>query len=91
MTIDEIKNYLSSECSKRGWAIDKFSGPKKEGIPDCVIKATGEILIYVELKAPGKIATSLQMNDQHGVQVFVVDSEENVDVLLSTIQRIVEA
>lgn len=90
ITIGEIESYLKKKCTEKGWACQKFSGPKKKGIPDCVITAPGGTVLYVEVKTPGKKPTSLQRNDSlnasHGIQVFVLSSRENVDILLNTFQ-----
>jgi len=94
-TIGEIESHLKKKCTEKGWACKKFSGSKKKGIPDCVITAPGGMLLYVEVKVPGKKATPLQRNDSlsasHGIHVFVVTSKENIDVLLNTFQAAIDA
>lgn len=94
-TIGEIEDHLRKKCSEKGWACKKFSGPKKKGIPDCVITAPGGTVLYVEMKVPGKKPTPLQRNDSlkatHGIYVFVVSSKENADVLVKTIQKTIDA
>ena len=94
-TIGEIENHLKKKCTEKGWACKKFSGPKKKGIPDCVITAPGGTVLYVEMKVPGKKPTPLQRNDSmsasHGIYVFVVTSKENIDVLLNTFQTAIDA
>ena len=93
-TIREIEKHLKKKCTEKGWTCQKFSGPKKKGIPDCVITAPGGTL-YVELKVPGKKPSPLQRNDSlsasHGIHVFVVNSKENIDVLLNTFQSATDA
>ena len=93
-TIGEIENHLKKKCTEKGWACKKFSGPKKKGIPDCVITAPGGTVLYVEMKTPGKKPTPLQRNDSlnatHGIHVFVVNSKENIDVLVNTIQTAID-
>lgn len=94
-TIGEIESHLKKKCTEKGWACKKFSGPKKKGIPDCVITAPGGTVLYVEVKVPGKKPTPLQRNDSlsasHGIHVFVVTSKENIDVLLNTFQTAIDA
>lgn len=89
-TIEKIESYLKNKCTEKGWACKKFSGPKKNGVPGCVITAPGGTVLYVEVKVPGKKPTPLQRNDSlstsHGIHVFVVTSKENIDVLLKTFQ-----
>jgi hypothetical protein len=93
--ITEIENHLIKKCTEKGWVCKKFSGPKKKGIPDCVITAPDGTVIYVEMKVPGKKPTRLQRNDSlsasHGIHVFVVNSKDNIDVLLNTIQTAIDA
>jgi Holliday junction resolvase len=94
-TIREIEDHLKKKCTEKGWACQKFSGPKKKGIPDCVITTPGGTVLYVEVKAPGKKPIPLQRNDSlstsHGIHVFVVSSKENIAVLLNTFQSATDA
>ena len=94
-TIEEIEIYLRKKCTDKCWTCKKFSGPKKKGIPDCIITAPDGMVFYVEMKVPGTKATPLQRNDtlsaSHGIHVFVVDSKENIDVLLNTIHTAIAA
>lgn len=94
-TIGEIESHLKKKCTEKGWAWQKFSGPKKKGIPDCVITTPGGTVLYVEVKVPGKKSTPLQRNDalsaSHGIHVFVVTSKESIDVLLNTFQTVTAA
>ncbi len=93
-TIKEIESHLKKKCTEKGWAWQKFSGPKKKGIPDCVITDPDGTVLYVEVKAPGKQPTPLQRNDSlsasHSIHVFVVNSKENIDVLLNTFQTVTD-
>jgi hypothetical protein len=88
--IREIENYLRKKCTEKGWACKNFSGPKKNGIPDCVITAPDGTVLYVEMIVPEKETTPLLRNDSligsHGIHVFLVNSKENIDVLVTTIQ-----
>jgi len=93
--IGAIENHLKKKCTENAWACKKFSGPKKKGIPDCVITSPGGVSLYVEMKAPGKKPVPLQRNDSlsasHGIHVFIVTSKENIDVLLDSFQAAIEA
>ena len=94
-TIGEIERHLKKKCTEKGWSYQRFSGPKKKGVPDCVITAPGGTVLYVEVKASGEKPTPLQRNDSlsvsHGIHVFVVTSKENIDVLLTTFQTVTGA
>ncbi len=93
-TIGELESHLKTKCTEKGLACQKFSGPKKKGIPDCVITAPGGTVLYVEMKVPGKKPIPLQRNDSlsasHGIHVFVVTSKENIDVLLNTFLAVID-
>ena len=95
ITIGKIESHLKKKCTEKGWACQKFTGPKKKGVPDCVITAPGGTALYVELKVPGKKSTPLQRNDSlsasHGIHAFVVTSKANIDVLLNTFQAAIDA
>ncbi len=94
-TIGEIETHLKQKCTEKGWACKKFSGPKKKGIPDCVITAPSGTVLYVEVKNPGEKPTPLRRNDtlsaSHGIHAFVVTSKGNIDVLLNTFQATIDA
>jgi hypothetical protein len=52
-------------------------------------------VIFVELKAPGKMPTHLQEKDHEkrramGYQVLVIDSEEKVDILVESIDAVLK-
>ena len=93
--IGEIESHLKTKCTEKGLAYKKFSGPKKKGIPDCVITAPSGMVLYVEVKVPGKKPTPLQRNDSlnasHGIHVFVVTSKENIDILINTFLTAIDA
>ncbi len=94
-TIKDIESHLKTKCAEKSWKYQKFSGPKKKDTPDCVITTPNGTVFYVEMKMPGNMPSSLQRNDSliasHGIHVFVVTSEENIDVLLNTFQAATDA
>lgn len=86
-----IEEYLRKQCKKRGWLCEKFTSPAKRSVPDRIVTAPGGRIFFVELKAPGKKATTLQNKDHEtrrnlGCFVTVIDTKVGVDVLLELIE-----
>ena len=66
----------------------KWVAPTTAGVPDRIVFLPGGVVIFVELKAPGKQSTPLQVRIQQmlsglGADVRVIDSLEAVDALFS--------
>ena len=64
---------------------DKFSSPGRRSVPDRIVTLPGNVVIFVELKAPGKKPTKLQLRDHArrkalGCDVRVIDSLDQVRV-----------
>jgi len=83
-----IENYLVKrvkECG--GWAI-KFVPTFVSGFPDRICLFPGAIILFIELKAPGKTPRKLQIVIHKklmalGFTVLVLDSKESIDETLS--------
>lgn len=65
----------------------KWTAPGTAGVPDRIVFLPGGVVIFVELKAPGRTSTALQVRIQQmlkalGADVRVIDSLEDVDALL---------
>ena len=79
-----IEEYLRLQCKKRGWLCEKFTSPSKRSVPDRLVTVPGGVMVFVELKAPGKKPTKLQAEDHKkrralGCTVEVIDTKEAVD------------
>jgi len=79
-----IEAYLRDEIRKAGGVAYKFVSPGNNGVPDRLVLLPGKRCIFVELKAPGKKSTALQLGQQEriaklGFKVFVADSKTEVD------------
>ena len=66
----------------------KWVAPTTAGVPDRIVFLPGGVVIFVELKAPGKQSTPLQVRIQQmlrdlGSDVRVIDSLEAVDALFT--------
>ena len=64
----------------------KWTSPGMTGVPDRIVFLPGGRIVFVELKAPGKKPTPLQLKVQQqiadlGFDVRVIDSVEEVNAL----------
>ena len=62
----------------------KFVSPGNDGVPDRLVCLPGGRIAFIELKAPGKKPTPLQVRQMErlrglGFMAFVIDSIEAVD------------
>lgn len=83
----DIEKYLREQVKKVKGIAYKFESPGNAGVPDRIVILPGNNIHFVELKAPGKKSTALQVNQQRkisnlGCSVWVIDSKEKVDVFL---------
>lgn len=80
----DIESYLREKVRELGGKAYKWVSPGSAGVPDrLVFLPTGRI-IPVELKAPGKKPTELQLKKHEeienlNIKVFVIDTKEKVD------------
>lgn len=80
----DVEKYLREKVKKLGGIAYKFESPGNAGVPDRLILLPGGRLHFVELKAPGKKPTPLQMSQHRkiqkvGFEVHVLDSKGAVD------------
>jgi hypothetical protein len=84
----DIEKYLREQVKKAKGIAYKFESPGNAGVPDRLVILPGNKIHFVELKAPGKRSTALQLNQQRkisnlGCSVFEIDSKEKVDAFLA--------
>ena len=78
-----IENRLKIEIEKKSGKAWKLTSPGVVGVPDRLIILPGGRIIFVELKVPGKVLTSIQkfrfkeLSDL-GCEVLCIDSIEKV-------------
>ena len=77
----DIERALYARVKALGGLCEKFVSPGRRSIPDRIITLPGGVIIFVEVKAPGKKPTSLQERDHAarrrlGCRVDVIDSME---------------
>ena len=87
MTEKSIEQYLVRKVRETGGKAYKFVSPGNAGVPDRLLIFPSGKVIFVELKAPGKVPTNLQKAKHRELEklkqrVFVVDSKEKVDAVL---------
>jgi hypothetical protein len=81
-----IEQRLVERAKDAGGMAIKWVAPAMAGVPDRIVFLPGGVVIFVELKAPGKKSTPLQVRIQQmlsglGADVRVIDSLEAVDEL----------
>lgn len=79
----DIEKYLVKRVKEMGGKAYKWVSPGNDGVPDRIVFFRG-VTILVELKAPGKKPTPLQIAkhkelEKLGQKVLVLDSKESVD------------
>jgi len=78
-----IEAHLVKRAREAGGLAIKWTAPGTSGVPDRIVFLPGRI-IFVELKAPGKKPTAIQLHVHRlladlGADVRVIDSKEQVD------------
>ena len=83
MTILErdVERALVARVKSLGGVAEKFTSPAKRSVPDRLVTLPGGVMIFVELKAPGKKPTPKQSADHQrrramGCDVRVIDTLE---------------
>lgn len=83
----DIEQYLKTQVQNSGGEVRKVQFIGRRGAPDRLAMLPGKTY-WVELKAPGQKAKPHQVREHTrmrnmGQQVYVIDSIEGVDALLS--------
>lgn len=86
MTILErdVERALVARVESLGGVAEKFTSPAKRSVPDRLVNLPGGVIIFVELKAPGKKPTRKQHADHKrrralGCDVRVIDNLEDAN------------
>lgn len=87
----DIEKYLVDKIKNVGGKAYKFISPGNAGVPDRLVLLPGGKIIFVELKAPGKEPTPLQLVQHRRIQnlgfrVLVIDNKQAVDNLINRIE-----
>ncbi|MBB6622048.1 VRR-NUC domain-containing protein [Clostridium gasigenes] len=86
-----IEQRLKKEIEKIGGKALKFVSPGVAGVPDRIVLMPGGIIIFVELKAPGKKLRAMQEYRakelrQLGFRVECIDSLDKIKELVEAIK-----
>lgn len=87
MKESEIETYLVRQVKAAGGEVRKCAWVGRRGAPDRLVLLARRPAVYVELKAPGKSPSQLQVREharlrELGQYVVVIDSIAGVDALL---------
>jgi hypothetical protein len=79
-----IEAALVKKVQALGGMCEKFTSPGRRSVPDRLVTLPGGRIVFIECKAPGKVASALQARDHDrrralGCDVRVIDSLEAVD------------
>ena len=96
MRENTIEAYLRDQVKIIGGKAYKFISPGNNGVPDRLVCLPGGRSVFLELKAPGKKPTALQLNQQEklralGFRVWVIDSKANVDWFIQDCKGLIRA
>lgn len=86
----DIEKYLVKRVKEMGGKAYKWVSPGNDGVPDRIVFFSG-MTVLVELKAPGKKPTPLQIARHKelaklGQKVLVLDSKESVDEFIIKVE-----
>lgn len=86
----ELEKKLVERVKELGGEALKFVSPGNAGMPDRIILMRSGRIYFAEVKAPGKCLRPLQRRrkkqlEQLGFKVFVVDSLDELEVMLDAI------
>lgn len=63
MTESTLERRIGLFCKAHGLLYYKFSSPGRRGVPDRMIVGPGQKVMFLEIKAPGKKPTKLQLHE----------------------------
>lgn len=86
----EIEKKLTQAVKNMGGICPKFVSPGFDGMPDRIVLLPKGRMAFVEVKAPGESPRPLQLARHRllrrlGFRVYVMDSVEQIKVILSQI------
>lgn len=86
----DIEKYLREQVKKINGIAYKFESPGNAGVPDRIILLPNGRVFFVELKAPGKKPTALQLAQHRkiervGFEVSVIDSKQGVEEFIAKV------
>lgn len=87
-----IEKELVRAVKDKGGIAPKFTSPGFAGMPDRLVLLPGGRMGFVELKAPGKKPSALQLARHRllrrlGFKVYVIDKIDQIDSVLEEIEN----
>jgi hypothetical protein len=84
----DVEQYLRDKVKAAEGRAYKFVSPGNTGVPDRLVLLPGGKAVFVELKAPGKEPTKMQLLQHRrirslGFTVLVIDNKEKVDEFMN--------
>jgi hypothetical protein len=64
----QIETKVSKYARSKGCLSYKFSSPANRGVPDRIFILPNGVVLFMELKAPGKIPTALQLKHAENIR-----------------------
>lgn len=88
----DIEKYFVRRVRDAGGKAYKFVSPGNNGVPDRMVCLPGGRVVFVELKAPGKVPRPMQIHQigilrEFGFRVEIVDSKESADEFILSLQE----
>lgn len=88
----DIEKYFVRRVREAGGKAYKFMSPGNNGVPDRMVCLPGGRVVFVELKAPGKVPRPMQIHQigilrEFGFRVEIVDSKESADEFILSLQE----
>ena len=85
----DVELHLVKRVKERGGIPFKFVSPQRVGVPDRLCVMPANIILFVELKAPGQKPRPEQAREHQrlrdlGCKVLVLDTKEQVDRYFGT-------
>lgn len=80
----DVERALVRRVESLGGTCEKFTSPGRRSVPDRLITMPNGVIVFVELKAPGKKPTPLQARDHErrramGCDVRVIDNKDDAN------------
>jgi hypothetical protein len=87
----DIEEYLRKQAKAAGGIAYKWTSPGNAGVPDRIVVLPSGHVHFIELKAPDKKPTPLQLVQHRkllalGCPVWVIDSKDAVDDFLQKVR-----
>lgn len=83
----DIESRGCKYAKERGWLTYKFTSPARRSVPDRIFISPTGMVVFIEMKAPGKKPTEGQWREikrlrDNGCMVLVMDSVDQIKTLV---------